>query len=68
MDKEEIIKFNHAVFIPLTDATYRVEKDVLGHVSEGAVISGQMMNAYLSLIPSSVRVYVGTLDTQKAVW
>lgn len=63
MKRNDILKFSHAVFVPDGDK-YEVMKDVLGHFSVGSVVSGQMLNSYLSIIPKSARIYVGTLDTE----
>jgi len=63
MKEQEVVQFSHAVFVPNGDE-YEVMKDILGHFSVGSVVSGQMLNAYLSIIPKSARIYVGTLDIE----
>lgn len=61
MTYEETIAPHHAVFQQIAPSVYRVEKDVLNHISVGSKISAQMLNCYLSIVPSSARVKI--LDT-----
>lgn len=58
MTYEEILAIHHAVFQQIAPSLYRVEKDMLNHISTGSKISSQMLNCYLSIVPSSVRVKV----------
>jgi len=53
-----IIQTHHSVFQRLEDGRYLVVKDILNHVSEGAILSGPMFNSYRCIIPQSVRLAV----------
>lgn len=55
-------QFNHAVFLEhgeSSDGKYLVKKDTFGHISEGSIISGCILNAYMAVVTSSARVFIG---------
>jgi len=52
----------HAAFIAMGDNTYLTHKEVFGHISRGSYISNQMLNCYLTLVPSAARVKVVECD------
>ena len=54
----EIIQHNHAVFKQTSPTTYKCVKDMFSQISTGATISNQMLNCYLTIIPSAARVKI----------
>lgn len=55
---------SHAVFQQVGECVYRVEKDRFQHFSIGSIISGQMLNAYKGIVPSSARITIFYLDSK----
>ena len=55
---QELMSQHHAVFEQDSSSNYVCLKDVLNHISIGATISSQMLNCYLTLVPSAARVEI----------
>lgn len=66
MDNQiEVMQFHHSVFEPFISegkTFYEVKKDMFDHLSIGSRISGNMLNAYMVLIPTSARIHIGVVS------
>ena len=60
---EELLSQHHAVFEQNSNSSYVCLKDVFNHISVGAIISNQMLNCYLTLVPSAARVEIVEYDS-----
>lgn len=55
---QELLSQHHAVFERTSATTHFCVKDVFNHISIGSTISSQMLNCYLTIVPSAARIEV----------
>ena len=55
---KEILSQHHVVIKQTSPTTYSVCKDIFNHISVGSTVSNQMLNCYLTIVPSAARIKI----------